>query len=415
MDNSRRIVITSTGSVSAAGDQKALEEAIRNGTSCLTACSHLSPGEILTAGEVSLPLSGIFPERIERYASRHTLLGAAAIQQCLRSSGVTDVTDGESGLVFGSASIGQDQIARLYQEIISRPLSQTDPGRISTITDTGAASMIASRYGFTGIIQTASGASSTGLQAVFQAALLIRSGLCNRVFCVAGEANLTPATALFYRRKVRSDGITCSFFGKTVNSEYRSPDKTVIPFAKIETSDRGAIAEGGAAVLLESLESALQRNAPILAEITGISAFYYSDNYHGLDAESRGLNRILDKIAPEPDDLLILPVTGCRPLDAPLYLTLSRRLPGARVFSLEPLIGHTGGAAGLLNLTAALLSLRLQTRFATRNFQKNNADPKLQLLPLENNEPDPGLSACTILSPGWGGFNAGIRIRKFIP
>ncbi len=372
---------------------------------------------VAAAGRCPLPLDAIFPPRVARFASRHSLLGAAALGECLAKAGLNQNLQNPSGqsdgsrpdphtaLVFGSASQGVERINAVLESLSTTPFAEIEPKLVNGITNAGATQLIATRFGLYGQVLSVEAASSSGLFALHHAAGLIRTGSSGRAFAVCGEANLNPVTSLFYGRRVRLPGQALNFFGTLPAAEQRNPHQAVQPFCTADTSDRGAIAEGGGAILLETAETATRRGAHLLAEVTSSATMFYADNYNGSDRELTGLTALLEGFTGQHFDSIYLPITGCYVLDTGLYSVCSRLFPGTHCFTAEPVIGHTGGATGLINTLLAVRSLREGLLLPTANLQSQFRDPDCRLKP-DDSPRTLQHGRILVVSSGWGGYSS---------
>jgi 3-oxoacyl-(acyl-carrier-protein) synthase len=364
-------------------------------------------------GRIDSEFTDVFPKKVNSFVSRHTKLGAVAISECIARSGLAEAAVRQTGLLFGSTSHGQDRVKEMVETLGSVPFPEIDYNIVNSISNAGSSSLLAAHFNLQGYVHSIEAASCSAMLSLLTGRMAVRSGLCTRVLCAVGEANLFPATFLFYSRRVRLDGATYTFFGKQRDPEERAPDAFVVPFCSPPISDRGAIAEGGCCILLESLESAQSRGAEILGELEDVEYFFHSDGYHGIDKELTGLKNVLQKYQELSIDSLYLPVTGSYPLDVGLYTMASTIFPKTHAFSVEPIIGHTGAATTLFNVTLALKSLAGKVLLPTRNLRHNDFDPACRLLPSDDPREKRQLSRILVASCGWGGYSGACIIRTY--
>jgi 3-oxoacyl-[acyl-carrier-protein] synthase II len=413
--NNSKILITGVGSITAAGNTNHLWEAVVQGNNCLTFLedNDMPDSPDIIVGRVADDLSDKLPNRVNRFISRHALLGYAAFQECLSNSGLDRLDSPENGLVFGSASLGQDMMKRTYHEVFSKKFKDADYNVLNTISNAGAAQIIASVANLKGFVQGVEGASCTGILSFINAVNLIQSGICKRVFCIVGDANLYPSTMLYYTRRIRSQGKSFSFFGIKKSSEKGAVEDYILPFSDSENGDRGAIAEAGVAVLLESEEAARERNANIHGELSQPYFCFHADNYHGTDRYMVGLNRVFSQISEEKIDSAYLSITGCYPLDASTLSICSRFYPGIHAFSAEAVIGHTGAASSLINVILASMSIQKGVLLPTRNYKHKIKNPHCKLTPRNEFVQVDNLKSILIASTGFGGYNGVCCIKKY--
>ena len=85
------------------------------------------------------------------------------------------------------------------------------------------------------------------------------------------------------------------------------------------------------------------------------------------------------------------------------------KLASVPINSLKGYIGHTLGAAGIIETAAALQSMRENTLLATKGFQTAGTDKKLNIIKKITRKP---LNHCLKLASGFGGCNAGILLSQ---
>lgn len=404
------LAITGVGVRTAAGGLDGLWDSISAGRHHLAALDDGADGRPpRLVARLDEPLEGLFPRRIDAGASRHARLGAAAMAELLGPDG-GDAAG--AGLVFASASQGQDLAERVWKRFGEYDIRSIDQDSLRSLTNSGATQIIAVRYDLGGFVQSIDGASAAGLLALQAAAAALRSGLSRRVFVVAGEANVFPASLAFYEKKVLLGSVTHTFFGRWRDPEPRSLDTAIHPFGPPSESDRGAIGEAGAALCLETLEGARSRGAEVFALLDDVHAWFHADGYHGADRELVGLARVLEPFSGSLPGSIHLPVSGAWVLDTGVIEATSRVFPGAHAFSIEPQIGHCGAASSLLNIALAVRALQERIRLPTRGLDFGTRDPRCLLVPTGGFVPDPDLEEIVVPSCGWGGWNAAARIRR---
>jgi 3-oxoacyl-[acyl-carrier-protein] synthase II len=178
--------------------------------------------------------------------------------------------------------------------------------------------------------------------------------------------------------------------------------------------DGFVLGEGAAMVILEERDAALARRAPILAEILGygstLDAYRVSDPVPGEAGAALAMERALAaaRLAPGQVDYVNAHGTGTRKND-PAETRAIRRVFGAAaerlpVSSTKSQLGHCIGAAGAIELVAAIFALREQLLPATINLREPDPECDLDYVP---NVPRRA-RVRTVLSNsfGFGGQNA---------
>jgi nodulation protein E len=191
------------------------------------------------------------------------------------------------------------------------------------------------------------------------------------------------------------------------------PEAACRPFS----ADRKGLvlAEGAAVFVLETLERAQARGAPILGEIAGFGAT--SDAGHITDPSSDGAARAMEfalhdaQLAPRDIGYINAHGTGTRANDATETAAI-RSVFGddaPAVSSTKSLHGHTMGASGAIEIASSLLALRDGFLPPTINLEK--PDPECDLDYVPNQPREARVSAFLSNSFGFGGMNAVVAIR----
>lgn len=404
------LVISSVGVACGAGNLDDLWE------SCIHNRHHLESLEDGTderpprlVSRVAGDLGGLFPRRTEAGASRHSRLAARAWIDCLADD---QGAEAPAGLVFCSASQGQDLAERVWPSLRSTDAREMDQEGLRTLTNSGAAQLLAARFSSTGFVQSVDGASAAGLLSLQAAAMALHAGIARRVMVVAGEANLYDASLAFYEKKILLGGATHTFFGRRKDPRPRPLDASIVPFGSIEESDRGAIGEAGVALCLETLASAHDRGARILAHLADVRTHFYTEGYHGTDRAFAGLAKVLVPFQSQGMDSVHLPVSGSWVLDHGPILACSKLFAGCHAHSPEPLVGHAGAASSLLNLALAVRALQQRTTLPTRGLNPAKMDPDCALAPSSAPIQVPGIRRVGVVSCGWGGWNAAAVLER---
>jgi len=193
-----------------------------------------------------------------------------------------------------------------------------------------------------------------------------------------------------------------------------TPEK-IRPFDKSRTGL--VLGEGAALLAVEDLESAQQRGAPILAEITGYGIS--TDNHHLTQPHPSGIGprqameRALADARTTPAAVDYINAHGTATLfnDATEGTAIAE-LFGARVpvSSTKSMMGHALGAAGAIEAAFCVLALRQQ--FLPPNIHFQEIDPAWRLNIVANAAREAELNCVVSNSFGFGGTNATIVLQK---
>src|SRR5262249_18239974 len=151
--------------------------------------------------------------------------------------------------------------------------------------------------------------------------------------------------------------------------------------------DGFVMGEGAVILILEELEHALERNAPIVAEIIGGGASCDSFHIVAPDETGSGAARAIQEalkdanLKPEAIDYINHHVTST-PLNDERETLAIKRVFGDHSYKLavsstKSMVGHLLGAAGALGAAVTALSVLHQKIHPTINYE--NPDPKCDL------------------------------------
>ncbi|GHH24848.1 beta-ketoacyl-[acyl-carrier-protein] synthase family protein [Streptomyces rubradiris] len=344
----RRVAVTGLGAVSSLGTGiEAFTAAVREGRSGITDISSFdSTGFRHTrAGEVH----GFRPQdHLERLPAekwgRSSQFAAAAARLAVRDAGWD--TDALSAARAGSAMGTTNGEARAFQELTEQWLAQGIGGIDGDLAARASADRIAAavntELGLRGEAQTFGTACSASNYAIGYGFDLIRSGAADVMIAGGADAVNRATHAGFHRLGAIAPDLCRPF-----------------------DEDRGGImtAEGGAALVLESWDSAVSRGARIYAEVLGYGLT--CDAKHPTQPDRDGIAECIRRahrdagVKPDDVDYVCAHGTGTAANDS-TEVAAVREVFGDRIppiSSIKSMLGHTMGAAsgfGALACCAAL-------------------------------------------------------------
>lgn len=263
----RQVVVTGVGLVCPLGDTPAELRAARlAGRSALKDLTRFEPGGLPRHAVGELRFDGALAlgqERNLRPLDRISQLVAAAAQRALEDAGLTreQLERLEAGLLLGTMFCGLRTIAEFDRRGLERGPAYVSPFDFANTVINAAAGQSAIWHGLTGINSTLAGAAA-GLQAIAQAADLIRAGRARVLLCGGADELSFEGYAGFARAGLLSSA--------------------PVPFDV--RRDGFALSEGAGLLVLEEGQAARERGARILGEICGGGSAY--DASRGADASS---------------------------------------------------------------------------------------------------------------------------------
>ncbi|MFF3025472.1 beta-ketoacyl-ACP synthase II [Gottfriedia sp. NPDC057948] len=409
----RRIVITGMGVISPLGnDVDTVWNNLINGKSGITAIDTIDVSNIKTkvAGIVrDFNAEERWGRKEARKLDRFCQFALAAAEQALESSllQLEKIDLERLGVYVGSGIGGINTFIENVNLLNERGPGRVSPSLVPMMISNAAAAQISIRLGALGPSLSPVTACSIGNSAIGEAFNTIRNGEADVIFAGGTEAAITQLSlASFGNAKALS-----------INNE---PTSSSRPFdAK---RDGFVMSEGAGILVLESLEHAVKRNAPILCEIIGYGAS--SDAYHmvATHPEGRGaflamrnaLNRA--EIAIQDVDVISAHATST-PLGDQSETMAIKKLFGEHAYKIpvtanKSMLGHMLGAAGGVEAIALVKSLQEGIIPPTINLTQPDPDCDLDYVSegARKKELNIGISN----SFGFGGHNSAIVLKKYV-
>jgi 3-oxoacyl-[acyl-carrier-protein] synthase II len=177
--------------------------------------------------------------------------------------------------------------------------------------------------------------------------------------------------------------------------------------------------EGAGIMVLETLEHAQARGAPILAELAGAGWSFDAYNETAPDAETQAIaiRMVLQDagVAPEEIDYINAHGTSTRLNDIAetraIKMVFGDRAYQIPVSSNKSMIGHLACAAGAVEAVAAVMTVREGILPPTINYE--TPDPQCDLDYVPNKARRHPVNVCLSNSFGLGGQNCSLIIRRF--
>jgi 3-oxoacyl-[acyl-carrier-protein] synthase II len=264
------------------------------------------------------------------------------------------------------------------------------------------ANNLADKFGTKGSPISLSTACASGATAIQLGVEAIRRGEANAALCIGTDGSVNPESL------VRFSLLSAL---STANDE---PEAAAKPFSK--NRDGFVMAEGAAAVVLESLEAARARGAKILGVLEGCGEM--ADAFHRTRSSPDGKpiigcirNALGDAgLAPEDIDYINPHGTGTPENDKMECLGVTavfgERAVSIPISSNKSMIGHTLSAAGTVEAVFTLMTLRSGRIPPTINYKV--PDPAIPLDVVPNEARDAKMRHAISNSFGFGGQNVSL-------
>ncbi len=206
---------------------------------------------------------------------------------------------------------------------------------------------------------------------------------------------------------------------KALSTRNDDPTRASRPFDR--ERDGFVMGEGSVVLVLEELEHARRRGAPILAEMRGFGST--DDAYHitapreDADGPVRAIQAALadGKLAPERVTYVNAHGTSTQLNDKTETLALKRvfgdHVRKLQISSSKSMIGHLLGAAGAAGVAAAALAISRHQVHPTINLE--HPDPECDLDYIANTARDAHVDAAICNALGFGGHNTCVALSRF--
>jgi len=293
-------------------------------------------------------------------------------------------------MAAANADIGYPELLRVAREYaVSK-----GPFRFGAVGEA-----LAEHFGTEGSPISLNTACASGASAIQLGMEAIRRGECEAALAIGADASLTPE--LVVRFSLLS----------ALSTQNDPPERASKPFSK--NRDGFVLAEGAAALVLESLDHARARGARVLGILEGYGE--KSDSFHRTRTSPDGkpiivtMQKALADASVEPEDVDYINAHGTSTPenDKMEYLGVSavfgERIRSIPISSNKSMVGHTLTAAGAIEAAVTLLTLQNQRLPPTINHAI--PDPAIQLDVVPNKARDAQVRRAISNSFGFGGQN----------
>ncbi|MGX5733927.1 beta-ketoacyl-ACP synthase II [Bosea thiooxidans] len=347
----------------------------------------------------------------QRKMDRFIQFALVAAKEALEQAGWQPQTEGErerTATVIASGIGGFPAIAEAVRTTDQRGVRRLSPFTVPSFLVNLAAGHVSIEHGFKGPIGAPVTACAAGVQAIGDAARLIRAGEAEIALCGGTEACVDlVALGGFAAARALSTGF---------NDE---PEKASRPFDR--DRDGFVMGEGAGLLVIEALEHAQARGATILAELTGYGtsadAYHITSGPEDGSGAQRAMETALKQAGLRPADVAHLnahststPVGDRGELAA--IKTVFGTEGGIAISATKSATGHLLGAAGGLEAIFTILALRDQIAPPTLNLE--NPDEAAAGLDLVAKAARPLAMEHAISNGfGFGGVNASVVFKRW--
>lgn len=320
---------------------------------------------------------------------------------------VTTIDPERAGVIIGSGIGGLTTIEDTHEIYRTKGIKRISPFYIPSATINMASGVVSIRYNIKGPNISVVSACATGTHSVGEAFKTIQRGDADIMFAGGTECAITPTAIGGFANM------------KALSRRNDEPSKASRPFDK--ERDGFVMGEGAGILILEELEHALKRGAPIYAEIVGYGLT--ADAYHITAPDETGdgakrcmLMAIKDAgITPDMVDYINAHGTST-PYNDLIETRAIKDAFGKHAYDLlisstKSMTGHMVGAAGSVEAGVCALSLCRGIIHPTINLEE--PDPECDLNYVPNKAVKKDIRYALSNSFGFGGTNACLLLKKY--
>jgi 3-oxoacyl-[acyl-carrier-protein] synthase II len=410
------VVVTGVGLVTSVGiGTEPVWEAIRKGTNGIETITAFDATEFSCrmAGEVKGFDPGRYIEKKEiKKMGRFIQFAIAAADFAIQAASfkVTNPEEAErTGVYIGSGIGGFEVIEREHKILLEKGPSRISPFFIPATIINLASGHVSIRTGAKGPNSATATACTTSAHSIGDSYRLIQHKDADVMICGGAEAAVTPM------------GIGGFAAMRALSQCNGDPRHACRPWDK--DRDGFVVGEGAGIVILEELEHARHRNAPILAEIVGYGmsgdAYHITSPSENGDGAYRVMRNCLRDAGIEPHQVDYIIAHGTStPVGDRIETLAIKRVFGEHahklaVSSTKSMTGHLLGGAGGVEAGFTVLAIRDQIVPPTINHEVPDAECDLDYVP--NHARPMKIDYALSNSFGFGGTNGCLLFRKFEP
>ncbi len=414
--NLKRVVVTGLGALTPLGNNvKDYWNGLLNGVSGAARITRFDPEKFKT--QFACEVKNFDPnDYLDRKESRKmdlfTIFSMVTAQEAFEDSGlnIEKINGDRAGVIWGSGIGG---ITTFQNEVVS--FNQGDgtprfnPFFIPKMIADISSGYISIRYGFRGPNFATVSACASATNAIVESFNYIRLGKADIMMTGGSEASVVES------------GIGGFNAMKALSERNDSPETASRPFDK--DRDGFVLGEGGAALILEDMEHALNRGANIYAELVGGGLSADAHHITAPHPDGHGATKVmlnaLEDANMQPEEIDYINVHGtATPLGDISETKAVKRVFGDHAYKLnisstKSMTGHLLGAAGAVESVASILSIKNNIVPPTINHFTDDDQIDNNLNFTFNKAQEREVNAALSNTFGFGGHNFSVIFKKF--
>ena len=410
----RRVVVTGMGAMTPLGlDAESSWAGVVKGVSGVGPITLFDTSDYKTtiAAEIGdWDSSAHFDKKEVRRLDRFSEFFIVAARHAIADAGLDFQSDenaaSKTGVLVGAGFGGMGSFIEEIETLVERGPRRLSPTGVPRIIPNMAAGLVSIEHNLTGPVSCVVTACSASANAIGDAAELIRRGAAEIMVAGGAEASITTF------------GIGSFSQSRALSTRNDDPDHASRPFDA--DRDGFVMGEGGAVLILESIEHAQSRQASLLAELTGYGMS--ADAYHitlprpgGMGA-ARAMTAAIDDAGIAPADLGYINAHGTSTQandsteTAAIRIALGAAADATPVSSTKSMTGHLLGGAGAAEAVFSILAIRDGVLPPTINYE--NPDPECDLDYVPNEARASSVDHVMSNSFGFGGHNVSLVFSR---
>lgn len=311
------------------------------------------------------------------------------------------------GVYIGSGIGAFEIIEREHKTLLERGPDRISPFFIPSVIVNLASGYVSIRYGAKGPNSATATACTTSAHSIGDSFRLIQHGYAKMMICGGSEACITPM------------GVGGFGAMRALSTRNDEPEKASRPWDK--GRDGFVVGEGSGILVLEELEHAQKRNAPILAEVAG---YGMSGDAHHITAPPedgnggyRVMRNAMRDAGIEPSQVQYVNAHGTstglgdRAETLAIKQAFGEHAKTLAVSSTKSMTGHLLGGAGGLEAGISVLAIRDQIAPPTINLEQPDVDCDLDYVP--NVARPMHIDYALSNSFGFGGTNGSLIFKQY--
>ena len=403
----RRIVVTGMGIISSIGNNtEEVTESLKNLSSGIRlneVNKNMGLRSYISGNIKNLNLKELIDRKTYRFMGDAAAYGYLSAQQAIKDSNLTqeDISNNRTGLIMGSGGASSEDQIDSADILRKDKLKKIGPYRVTRAMGSTVSACLSTALKIKGINYSISSACSTSAHCIGSGMEQIKLDKQDIVIAGGAEAEHWGMTSLF-----DAMGALSTKYNEDPKAASRAFDKD---------RDGFVIAGGGGSLILEELEHAKNRGAPIYGELTGYSAT--SDGYDMVSPSGEGAYRCMEMALKMSSDNNVDYINAhgtSTPLGDVSEVEAIQNLFGSKIpfiSSTKSLSGHSLGAAGVHESIFSLIMLREGFLAGSANIY--NLDTAFQGVPILLKNKEILVEKVLSNSFGFGGTNACLVFEKY--